>query len=326
MNNTLYVNTKLFKTKLHLCYISTPKKHHFVPEVYLKRFSAGRNGFLFKLEKSNPKIFVSKKLFHVSSVCYETDGYRLHLDETRDKLNTDDPLYLENYGFKYEKEELTKLFDKLECDKEEITRTEFRKIVGIIFSLIFRTKSFKSKLIEAAKKSKLIELTEFNNRRELLKESGLTEEILKENYDLAHQRFKNKAFLSDFANLSTTKFNESLTELENEFINGSPTLLKSSSNSSFIISDSPGFFMNQTNKFDSFNGHLDFLFFQISPQTVLQIKKGKIKSLDIFQKFDYKSLSVNKVSILNQYTYLCSDEYIFGITPEELTITKKHCN
>ncbi len=88
--------------------MNEPKKHHYVPECYLKLFTNSKKEF-WKLNKT----FKTIKVCTPGMVCYERDLFKIKKDETLVFNNILDRNYVEKDVFKQQENNYGKVIHKI---------------------------------------------------------------------------------------------------------------------------------------------------------------------------------------------------------------------
>jgi len=122
------------------------KKHHYVPEVYLKRFCFTNSGEIFTYKAKPHESFNRVRRGNKSSICYSEDFYRFTNSLNIIRRDSIDLNIIEDGCFGYESNRLTELFDKIESQRT-IFKSELEDLVKIILSIKTRNPA----MLEVAK-------------------------------------------------------------------------------------------------------------------------------------------------------------------------------
>lgn len=305
--------------------MSEPVKHHYVPQIYLKRFSLNQNGDLFTLKISS-EFPSTAKLTNKTKICYEPKRYTFDNQEIIERYKIEDPNVIEKECFSYENKELEKLFDRIDHHKK-ITKTEFEKLVRIIVDLKMRNPVFsksyakfdpKSDRVQKETKKIRTEAYEFCKMLDL--DTEIVNRVLEDIYD----KFKDEKYLENVYRAGIYGNEEVREELIQKLINWEASVIITDYENPFITSDNPGFNINEKNQI--FNTDFDFanaLIFPISPKSILVLKKSNKKDYEIFKKIIYKRINLQGVLNINKGTFQNSNEIIISNSKEQLLITKK---
>jgi hypothetical protein len=308
--------------------MSEPIKHHFVPEVYLQRFAINRSGDLYKL-KVKPAFHESKpKLVNKSQVCYEPNMYRYTNEDFIKANDLDDPNFIEKNVFKYEDEEITNLFDKIDR-KQNLLKSEYKRALQIILSIKKRNPSIRKIFMDGARDEEFMESRVGGLKRDMLAE-GMSEEdintIISEAKKKLHEQFKDPNARKDMYKNSILMVDEDIIKNEKNALNllleWSPIVYYTSNQLPFITSDNPGFTMKNGSEIHNTNlAVVDSLIFPISPRSTLQLKRNKVRpDLLLYQNIVRKKLSPGEVSLINAGVFHNCNEIIIGNIEEQLII------
>jgi len=308
--------------------MNNPIKHHYVPEVYLKRFSLNQDGDLFtlKVKKDYPTI---AKMNNKSRICYEINRYKLNNVEVMDYLNINDPYIIEKECFKYENIDLETLFDKID-NRQKISQSEYKKLIRIIVDIKQRNPCF-SKLFCSIDSNSIFD---FAKEKEVFlktfmsfcEKNGINdvniEEIIEESFKRIQTKFNNHNYISNFYISGFYEINIITEELINELFKWEAMVLYTDYDNPFITSDNPGYAIDNKNEIQNTNFASAFHFiFPISPKSLLCLKKSQKKSFEIFKEILYHKVNPSNVISFNNSILLYSNQIIISQLKEQLEIT-----
>lgn len=306
--------------------MNEPKKQHYVPQVYLKRFSFDNVGNLYTLKHKSS--FPSKvKKYNKSAICFEENRFRFNNDEIIKNLNITDLNVIEKTVFKYEESELESLFDKID-HRKKITSSEYNKLLQILLDIKSRNPFFSNQYLSQPTESKYIDDQTKQLKDEAIafcKAYGIDEEIVyraakraKEVFDDENYRFN--SYLNSLLN-----HNQIREEVISMISNWNPVVFYTDYENPFITSDNPGFTFNKNDKL--YNTHfsiIDAFVFPISPKSLLCLRKViRRKDLNIFKEIKYQKVQLINVLNFNKATALSANELIISNLKDPLLITKK---
>jgi hypothetical protein len=291
---------------------SNPKKHHFVPECYLKRFAFDKNGELYKL-RVKPYHWAKKvKQANISSICYEPDFYTIEKQALLDRYKIDDPYYIEKFGFTYEQEFLTKILDALP-KREIIGSLQYRKFLIMILDLKRRNNSFRANYSVDNKVGKEIiernirQLKEAEHKMKGSRIPPFAEKI--EKYLLTEM--KSQSFYDEIFHRSFLKYSEddkSQNVIVDFLLRLKPIIFKTTKDYPFITSDNPGGVLLKNDRVQStgFNDQFSTFFFPIDPLHLFALHLGfNEQKKSAFRKVNHRDVNstfvdyVNKAAIAN---------------------------
>ncbi|OEY72191.1 DUF4238 domain-containing protein [Salegentibacter salarius] len=305
--------------------MSEPIKHHYVPQIYLKRFSLNRNGDIFTL-KTSTKYPASTRLTNKSKICYEAKRYTFDNKEIIERYKITDPNVIEKSRFSYENKELEELFDKIDYHKK-FTKTQFERLVRIIVDIKMRNprfsenfKNFDPKSDKVQKKAKKF----LEDAVEFCKRAGLSTDIVKKAEEAVYEKYRDEKYLQNVYRAGIYINENAREELIKKLIKWDALIMKTNYENPFITSDNPGFNLNEKDQifntdFDSANS----LVFPISPKSILILKRSEKNDLGIFKNVSYKKMKINSVLSVNKATLKNANDIIIGNSKEQLLITKK---
>ncbi len=309
--------------------MSVPKKHHYVPEVYLKRFALNNAGDLYILAKDTKYNSRAKKR-NVSQICYEENRYTINNDEIMRKMGIDDPVIIEKKAFEYEEKELSRLFDKIDYF-EKFTKSEFDSLIRILVNLKHRNPSFSINLNNININNRGIGLI-INKVKckaiPLLKELGFNEYqsnvLLNNRANIAFAKFNDPDYKLNIYRQSLYQHEPVSEELIQQLISWEPYVFVTNYECPFITSDNPGFTMNYRDKIFNTNfDNIQAFVFPISPKSVLFLIKSHKKCCDIFKKFFYNNIDLITVKKINKAIADMANEIIIGHSKEQLELIGK---
>jgi len=308
--------------------MSEPTKHHYVPEVYLSRFSLNSNGDLYTLKvKSEFKEKIKNK--NKSQICYTIDGYKFDNNEIIKQFNIQDNNIIEKTAFLYENSKLKILFDKIDYFNS-LTKSEFRDLLNIILDVKARNPVFSDNIKKINTSSKY-----FDNRlnglkylsKKLCEKYGLDPKIVDNvqkdvKQKFANQNYKLNVHKSNFLNPHPVR-----EELLDKLVNWDAIILYTEYNNPFITSDNPGFTIQPDNKILNMEfGKVNRFIFPISPKCSLALFKNDKKTLNIYKELQFKKATLRMIQDINKGTLINSHELIIGSLKEQLLITQKIMN
>lgn len=305
--------------------MSEPVKHHFVPQIYLKRFSLNKNGDIFTLKK-NSNYSASTKLTNKSRICYEAKRYTFDNKEIIERYKITDPNIIEKSCFSYENKELEDLFDKIDHHKK-FTKTQFERLVRIIVDIKMRNPVFsesfkkfdpKSDKVQKETKKILEEAVEFCKR------AGLSTDIVKRAEEAVYKKYEDEKYLKNVYRAGIYINESAREELIEKLIKWEALVMNTTYENPFITSDNPGFNLNEKDQifntdFESANS----LVFPISPKSILVLRRSEKKDLGIFKNIYYKKMKISSVLSVNKATLKNANDIIISNSKEQLLITKK---
>lgn len=303
--------------------MSEPVKHHYVPQVYLNRWSYNGNGdvYTYKFKHEYSKVVSRNK----SQICYEKNKYRFDNEEIISELNIRDSNIIEKHSFDYEQESLVTLFDKLDCNKK-ITKTEFDKLVSIIVDIKLRNPRM-SQFITSGQSDKTDEFKESwaETKKAAIDLCNIlvvnpqivdkSEEILRKKFSSSN--YRKNGYLKHL--LYKSPIHQELLDL---LSNWEMSIYHTDNDIPFITSDNPGFTIDQTENIYNTNfAHINCFAFPISPRSMILLNRNdKKKDLFIFKEYKRKKATTEFVILLNRGTLFNSNDLIISNLREDLII------
>lgn len=305
--------------------MNEPTKHHYVPEVYLSRFSLNSTGDLYTL-KAKSKFKEKVKTKNKSQICYTINGYKFDNNEIIKQFNIQDNNIIEKTAFDYENSKLKTLFDKIDYFNN-LTKSEFRDLLNIILDIKARNPIFSESIKNINTSSKY-----FDNRlkglkclsKKLCEKYGLDPKIVDNvqkdvKQKFANQNYKLNAHKSNFLNPHPVR-----EELLDILVNWEAFILYTEYNNPFITSDNPGYTIQPDNKILNMEfGKVDRFIFPVSPKSSLVLFKNNRKTLDIYKELKFKKATLRMVLDINRGTLINSNQILIGNLKEQLLITIK---
>ena len=308
---------------------NSPKKHHYVPECYLKSFVDHKNNFWY-VNRKECKI----KLTMPSKVCYEEDAYKIRTEDTIINNKLKDYYDIERFAFRIHENNYQKLLNKIKKIQSSIINLdvfEYKLFLEILLTIKRRNPSSRNALISQFSNSYSADESaqEFYNyllevEPEIIHKVNLLEEIK----TYLNNQSRNKNFLYDMyllAYLNTTEFNVIKNIIE-DFFKLKQFVLISDSNKEFITSDNPGFTQieNLVYNVGGFGNSYEF-YFPLTPKLCFYLnsnnKNSNIKAKEIMIR--PLSVSSDTVEAINLNSYQMCNKKIFALSKNSLQIIEK---
>lgn len=306
--------------------MSDPKKHHFVPQIYLNRFTYNNVGDLYSYKFRLPYSKVTSK--NKSQVCYEKNLYRFNNDEIIKKINLSDDNFIEKNYFDYENSKLTELFDKIDQNKR-ITKREYLNLLSILLDIKFRNPIYRDHFLSL----NIEDAEKYGSELNKAKNTALAF-CLKNNFDtklvdkavkLVKQKYQSKNYRKNTYLELFLRQQKPKEDLIKTIKNWDLSVYKTPYNQPFITSDNPGFTRDINNKIHNTNfSKINYFCFPISPKSMIILKRNNLKDdLNIFK--EYKIIKTNQKLLinLNKATMINSNQFVFSHLKEEPLIIKK---
>ncbi|WP_144604315.1 DUF4238 domain-containing protein [Algoriphagus algorifonticola] len=309
--------------------MSDPKKHHFVPECYLKEYSGGKDLYCLDLPLLLDRNKVSVKCKNPSQVCYIIDFYSINNVNFFD-LSNYNVYHIETLSFKklennYRKN-VTSLVQNLKLNSDQcIQFSDFILQIKIRNPFFLKVSEYnKEKNLDNVKNDLLIKVLNEDRFKKIPKE------IVSETIELFGKRLsESKTFIRDMQlkqlieksnprSPSIVKFRESMLDCKWYLLDCK------NCNSSFFTSDNPGISISDKGIFENTKFAKGFkFFFPISNRFCLTFsdhskdnffKKGMVgeKSIEI--------LEINEAHLkyLNTLFTPYHNKYLFSSSKEDL--------
>lgn len=303
--------------------VNPPKKHHFVPQFYLKQFTSTQKSF-WKKRIDYDKISITNP----TKVCYEHDANRFRFLESLLTNNITDEYYVETQAFKYQENNYNRIIRSLlkyQDAPKIIDKAEYQLFLETLLTIKRRNPSSRKGIIKNFRDGYNTE----EGRQKLLQlyseATGNTEidPVTRANIEqLMTSRSQNPDHLHDMY-LSAFVPNDEYTtirEVSNDLYQRKQYILLSPVGRQFITSDNPGFIKSGDNiiSLGGFGGDFEF-YFPLSPSYCLYINSKDIEQKNIMEKTIYfLMIDQEKVSIINNATKSVCINLIFGYTKEIL--------
>jgi len=295
------------------------QRQHYVPKVYLKRFSYDNVGNFFSLRVDSNYQTEKVRKSHSSKECFEFDRFKFRNNLMRRDLEILDDNYIETKVFDYEKRELTELFDFLDYRKD-ITKSQAKRLLEILFSIKRRNPSFSKKFNSDSLEHYSNEVMEGIKKE--LEEHILNDEereymiskLLKlVERDSSMPNYNMDMYRKVIVDTSKKLYNDETKRIEN-LANSNFVVMQTDYDVPFITSDNPGFTLK--NQVEVYNLELNFIdqfCFQISPRSLLiiNLKKPEFDNL-IVKRVEYKKASPEAVFQYNMATFHNANNKVFS--------------
>ena len=301
-----------------------PKKHHYVPECYLKSFVDYKNIFWYRNRNES-----KTKLTMPSKVCYEEDAYKIRTEETIINNQLKDFYDIERFAFRNHENNYQKLLNKIKKTQSSVVNfdvIEYKLFLEILLTIKRRNPTSRNTLISQFSNSYSAEESaqEFYDylleiEPEIIKKENLLEEIK----SYLKNQSNNKKFLYDMylsAYLNTKEYHviENIIEL---FLNFNQFILISDSIKEFITSDNPGFTQIEDMLYSAggFANNFEF-YFPLTPNLCFYINSNK-KNSNVSSKeilIHPLSISTDTVDAINFNTYQMCNKKTFALSKNSL--------
>ena len=309
--------------------MSNPKNHHYVPQIYLQRFSFNNIGGLFKLIIKS-KYPSRAKVVNKSQICYEPYMYKYENSEYLEANELGDPNFIEKNTFKYENSELKELFDKFDY-KQEVTKSEYNRILQIIINLKKRNPSLRNEYLKRDRDEEFINSRTEGLKKELMSK-GIKEEEAKQILRKAKlkvlEEMKDDNYRKDMYRNSLLAKEEAIINNDQEILNlligWDAKIFQTSLDNPFITSDNPGFTMKDFKEVHNTNlNYVDSYNFPLSPKSILCLTKYGYRNDELLnRKITYKTADKDLVLFFNSGTYFNASKIILSSSEDQLNITK----
>ena len=304
-------------------FMSNPKKQHFLPEVYINRFSFDNNGNVYTFKAKSPFKNVKIKVLNKSQFCYKPNLYTFN-----DKEKHPDQYLLERSKFDYEHKFLKEICDRI--DKREninsndaerfikmlmgikqrnITINNFLNSKSVIEYLSNRQVNIFRKYLEKY----ILQLGEYKIEKIL---EYIENELIKNMQDLEiRSDIQNEALLSLIENR-----NEEYNQLVKKLTRTKFKILTTSTVNPFISSDNPGFtYQGKDRICNMLFGSAKLFIFPISPESALYIDLTDTEPFEpIIKRILYTKVSDEMIELINSSTVVNCNELIFSINETSL--------
>jgi len=125
--------------------MSTPKNHHFVPEVYLKEFANSLKQ-IFSLRKKTSNINIKT----VGQICYKPNYFKFHSNDYLTIHNINDHYYIEKNVFKKHENSFPKLVKKVtepSISATTVSKSELAFFFEILITIKKRNPTYRERII-----------------------------------------------------------------------------------------------------------------------------------------------------------------------------------
>lgn len=296
-----------------------PRKHHYIPECYLKSFSNLQKQ-LWRRSKDISKC----SLCSPSQIGYEKNGNRIRTIEIFNLAKLTDENYIEKNAFRQMENNYPLILSKLISFSNSpivIDENDCRLFLKALVTIKRRNPTTRNILIQSYIESYNSDeaipefkayLLEEAAKENILLNSNL-EEII-ENY--IRSRVKNLDWLYDMylsAYISPSDF-KVIDNISNQLSQLKLFILHAPVNRQFITSDNPGFTRTK-DELISVGGFGDFFefYFPLTPSTCLYLNSSLSQDkFDVKKAIYPKLINDGLVSEINKYTKLIANKQLFG--------------
>ncbi len=308
---------------------ATKNDHHYVPQVYLKRFSFDNHGNLYTYKVNPFKQYNMVRSQNKSAICYKKDLYKFRNQFNIGFIDYNKPNIIEESCFQYENDTLSKLFDQLEFSKFLYT-SQLDNFLKILISIKNRNPfvmNLSKKVDYQASVNRtidqLIPSINGSNIPQDIKDNIIPGLYQVMNAVMAEENFENDLYRRFL--LDKERNHEKKIPILDLFRKSRIDILRTTVDCPFITSDNPGFTVDLNNNVYNLDlYHVTQFFFPLSPFTMLHIDLT-LKEDDsmIKRHFTIRNVSSKEVLWLNTCTIQNCNEMIVSNSEDNLNILKQ---
>ena len=309
--------------------MSEPRKHHFVPEVYLKRFAINKSGDIFSLRVKSEYKNQNVKKINKSQVCYEYNKYTFKTDKIINANKLEDPNFIEKNRFAYENKELDLLFDKLDYSKKLFV-SEVRKLIQILLNLKRRNPAFSNEFLKPDSNQNFLDVNIVRLEKDLIK-AGMPKKRVKSVINKVRnemtENLKDEDYKLDLYRNNLLNYNNEIDQndkpLIDRILSWEIIVYQTEYQNPFITSDNPVYTLRNFREVFNMNfNFVDGFAFPISPKSLLYFSKANSSNrFDLYKTITYSKATKDIVLLFNNGTIINSSKFIFSNMKEQLVIT-----
>ncbi len=305
--------------------MSEPKKHHYVPECYLRTFTNSKKEF-WRLNKKYRNISICSP----GMVCYEKDLFKIKREETLLLNNISDVNYVEKDVFKQQENNYGGIINNIIKFSETGITIEKDKYFLFLKMLVttkrknpsvrkgFMEKEFQKEFASRIGQQRLREYLQ--RMSDLVGDKINVDEYIEKHYhkNIDDEKLHDISLSSFFTDNAKTDLSDQIATdlyLHKQFILHAPI------GSSFVTCDNPGFteIEGQILNFGGFGQPFRF-YFPLSSNTCLLVDSTKLEDKNAIEKTVYPVVtSESIVEGINRTTFELAMSYIFGHSKEILS-------
>jgi Protein of unknown function (DUF4238) len=288
--------------------MNEPKKHHIVPESYLKLFADLKEElFRIKTNEIPQKIkngilgSSSLKKFNVSQICYKEDFYKIQNNPTLGIHNITDEYQIEKESFKWYENNLELIIKNIRNRQTYLTLKDAEILCKGLLNIKIRNNHFRDNVIKnenmgefLSKVFRKLPVT-IQENKDAIEFIGKMKTDFDENPNLVNQ-LQNKSLLDN--NNNDDRATNKVYDL---CMNSQWNILEATINDMFITSDNPGFCVDENNVLENTKfGDLFTWYFPLNPLHCLRVNRSineTIKSLKPLNITDADSELVKMINI-----------------------------
>lgn len=297
--------------------MNNPKKHHLVPECYLKEFSSSNSKLLQIYDKIDMK---QKPQKTPAQVCYEIDAFRIRNQDTLMFGKIEDEYIVEKSFFKKIENNYPKIVAKIKTTLGRtlnLNRQEAVDFLNLFLSIKKRSENFRKSMLD----KKDIEYYLTKNIKEMMPVIRQITEKLGQNEDLENSieiikknvlTNEEKLYDAYLMSIGNTKVLDKLIEF---LMNFKWLVISAPVDCQFITSDNPGFNYNELKGVSNFGGFGDdFNFiFPITPLHCLFISNAYLdKTFPDNKALHFYEGAKDVVININTLTFQTAKKKIFA--------------
>ncbi len=309
--------------------MTTRQNQHYVPKVYLKRFSVSGSGDLFSITVKPDYGRGRVKKVHSSQVCYEPNRYTVSDLTHFDEVGVDDPNFIEKTAFPYETRDLAEIFDILD-NQERLFTSKAETLLKIVLSIKRRNPSFSKDFNTESVKSPFEQV--INSVKDELEGVAAEHEYIRKAMELAikglSRDVRNESYVKDIYkrvlyDVSRDRYTEEGERID-RFMKLRFHIFYTEYSCPFITSDNPGYTIRDGKTFYNTNfSYAQQIVFPLSPRSIFMID-ARIPDNEnlIFKRIRFRKLIPSEVGFYNLGTVLGCNSKILGLTEESLEVAR----
>jgi len=307
--------------------MSEPKKHHFVPQGYIRLF-CNKNGKVYSFRPKKKEKYEKIKESSPRSICYKKNQYTINDIETLKRRGHSDPYILEKKGFPYEQNFIKEISNKI--DKQEpLSSPEIVSFIQFIRSMTSRNDRLKQLIHDPSVIDPIIEdykrkVKEIGyNKAEQMNESPeIIDDVFENFFEKAFEIVTSQEGLDMTYNLGLLDRSISfgnITQLDAYLLSFKFYVLRTS-DIEFISSDNPGFTRHNGGHIaDMFLGTAIELYFPITPLSCILIDLRELdKHIPSDKAMEYRSIGNPYVRKINIASVNNCNEIAYGRSYSEV--------
>jgi hypothetical protein len=290
------------------------QKQHFLPEAYLRQFTADQKGFFHRLKFGSEGKEIRE--VHVSNVCFGTNFYDIDNIHDFQGLGINNRRFIEG-SFKYENK-LSEILNKLRSRQLFLDRKEFETLVDAYVSFKHRGPSYRKEVKKLQQEGAAFDEVTNNLKQDLswlIEHHKFDYDGFIEKYKTSFQRDTSYPRSMHLRSLIETSMdlNEPVADAVTKILSMNINVLEVSNGGDyFFVTDNPGYSLLGDRMFSRNYGAFDRIIWPVNSKQAIQLVGfDSLNYIRPLRRIQYIKINSSNVNEINKMLFMIADECIF---------------